>query len=837
MEEESFTIHGLHVKEEVDPRKNETTDSHQNSVDFISLYDDDEGVQNQNKEISMEEDLKNLSLASELLHGENSSTENTENEETSLVYSDPEISNPTANSSKYAYSESIKHIEKESIAEWTPLGQSGSKSKEDAPKKKLELRQYQQELAERALRGDNCIIISPTGSGKTVVAIRIIQYHLEKLEKGKKIAFVVDKNNLANQQAEKIEEYIQCRLKVISGDIQREQENVQDIASFFPQYDVLVVTAQMLVNALNKQNVNIRSFSTLIFDECHHCCGTHPFQKIMNHYLDAKLEYFGGECQLPQIIGFTASIGLGKSNTVQKTIEHVKTTLANMDANYLVTVQRNKSELAKHMNNPRQYITTVPVRRNDEFGTHIRLLMIKTEKYLDDAGVGFLRPPAAKGSTQYKNWLEDALLKAVAQISETDTNRSLFTLRKYLEIYNNALVHFSHATAIDVLHFIIKEIRNLPKLSGHTELEQKIKNLLEEDYTTLEACAMDHTRTSENPLLLKLKEIILTTYAENQDMRGIVFVRSRILAELLASWIENTKELQHIKALRYTSSLAKLSEGGMTRYEQIDALDLFKEGQYKIIVATTVAEEGLDIKECNLVVRYDYVGSAISLVQARGRGRAENSRFYILASEDKCVAEREQMNVLREPMMEEAMRNVQQLIEYNYSSYLTQKREIQQLAKRERWAAKLNQVQKRVLNLGLGEYYLRCLKCHAHLCMSSDIRRILNHHYACISPDLKYSINCTKFETPSYPGEDIEMGVGQIDCIGKGCSVKLGTIAFYEGIFYPILNIKALKIENDFEKGNTLKKWGMVEKYFTVPDLSTNDIENVLKSGKLVEFS
>lgn len=41
--------------------------------------------------------------------------------------------------------------------------------------KKFELRPYQQELAERALRGDNCVIIAPTGSGKTHVAIRIIQ--------------------------------------------------------------------------------------------------------------------------------------------------------------------------------------------------------------------------------------------------------------------------------------------------------------------------------------------------------------------------------------------------------------------------------------------------------------------------------------------------------------------------------------------------------------------------------------------------------------------------------------------------------------------------------------
>lgn len=67
------------------------------------------------------------------------------------------------------------------------------------------------------------------------VKILYFQHHLEKLERGKKIVFIVDKNNLANQQSERIEEYLKCRLKVISGDIQREVECVQDWDSLLPQ--------------------------------------------------------------------------------------------------------------------------------------------------------------------------------------------------------------------------------------------------------------------------------------------------------------------------------------------------------------------------------------------------------------------------------------------------------------------------------------------------------------------------------------------------------------------------------------------------------------------------
>ena len=59
-------------------------------------------------------------------------------------------------------------------------------------------------------------------------------------------------------------------------------------------------------------------FTLLIIDECHHTTKDNVYNKIMQHYVQAKPK--GG---LPQVLGLTASLGTGGAKTFQGAKEHV----------------------------------------------------------------------------------------------------------------------------------------------------------------------------------------------------------------------------------------------------------------------------------------------------------------------------------------------------------------------------------------------------------------------------------------------------------------------------------------------------------------------------------
>ena len=57
----------------------------------------------------------------------------------------------------------------------------------------------------------------------------------------------------------------------------------------------------------------------------------------------------------------------------------------------------------------------------------------------------------------------------------------------------------------------------------------------------------------------------------------------------------------------------------MKKSEVKEVMAKFNAGVHKLVICTSAAEEGLDFKACNLVIRYLYEASMVSMIQTRGQ--------------------------------------------------------------------------------------------------------------------------------------------------------------------------------------------------------------------------
>ena len=60
-------------------------------------------------------------------------------------------------------------------------------------------------------------------------------------------------------------------------------------------------------------------------------------------------------------------------------------------------------------------------------------------------------------------------------------------------------------------------------------------------------------------------------------------------------------------------------EKGLTQKKQIAALQRFRDGEFRVLIATSVGEEGLDVPSTDLVIFYEAVPSEIRSIQRKGR--------------------------------------------------------------------------------------------------------------------------------------------------------------------------------------------------------------------------
>nr|XP_033775077.1 probable ATP-dependent RNA helicase DHX58 isoform X2 [Geotrypetes seraphini] len=520
----------------------------------------------------------------------------------------------------------------------------------------MNLHDYQWEVIEPALEGKNIIIWLPTGSGKTRAALYVVKRHLETKRRAK-VAVLVNKVHLVDQHHQKeFNPFLQDSFKVVA--ISGDTEEKSFFAQVVEENDVIICTAQILQNALynpdKEKHVELTDFSLLIIDECHHTHKDGVYNKLMEGYLEKKIRKEG---KLPQIIGLTASPGTGKATTLEKAKDHILQICANLDTWKIMSPKNHRSQLELKNCLPKKQFDLSTKRPEDPFGRKLEEIMTIIHEFLNDSSVS-----TDFGTQIYEQQIVE-LEKEGAVMFCTKKRICALHLRKY----NDTLFIHDTVRMIDAFNYLDEfyTLEKFAKTRGDLT-EEFLFQIFAENRKELLLSAMNVKY--ENPKLFKLEELLREQFDTSAESQGIVFTKTRQSAHALHKWVESNEILQAvgIKAAILTGAGYSNQTKHMTQNDQLKVIKSFRKGLLNLLISTSVAEEGLDIPECNIVVRYGLMTNEIAMVQARGRARAANSVYSVLAKSGSKEVRREYTNETLEELMKRAIEEVQKMPEAEY---------------------------------------------------------------------------------------------------------------------------------------------------------------------------
>ncbi|GAB2289126.1 endoribonuclease Dicer [Dionaea muscipula] len=470
-------------------------------------------------------------------------------------------------------------------------------------------RRYQLELCKRALE-ENVIVYLETGLGKTRIAVLLIYEmgHLIKKPQKQICVFLAPTVALVHQQAKVIADSIDFTVGHYGGDIKL-QKSHDEWEKELNQYEILVMTPQMLLHRLRHCFIRMDMIALLIFDECHHgqADSNHPYVEIM------KVYYHGYDGKHPRIFGMTACPILGKGASIDglETLLHAK----------VCTVQ-DKEELERYVSSP--VVKLYPYRSNTN----------------------------RSGNQMYLEKLEGIRRQCTSMVCRNgDDPSSSLRGKKLLQRTHTNVVFcleclglWGALQACCVLlsgdQFERNEVIEAKESSGDQLL---CNGYLENAASLFNAYFIDDGNGSDisrakvlkepffSPKVLKLIEI-LSNFRERPNMKCIIFVNRIVVARALSYMLQQLE----IIAFWRSGFLVGRHSGlkGMSRKTTENILGQFRAGQLNLLIATKVGEEGLDIQTCCLVIRFDLPETASSFIQSRGRARMAQSEYAFLVDSD-----------------------------------------------------------------------------------------------------------------------------------------------------------------------------------------------------------
>jgi Fanconi anemia group M protein len=442
------------------------------------------------------------------------------------------------------------------------------------------------------------LVVLPTGMGKTVVAALVIAERLK--QKGGRILFLAPTKPLVEQHATYL------RNVLLAGDVAvfTGEKPPEDRELEWRTCKVVCSTPQVIENDLRHERIALDEVSLVVFDEAHRAVGDYAYVDVAKAYRE-----IGGGLAL----GITASPG--------SEVERILEVCANLG------------------------ITGVEIRTETDADVVAYVKGIEVQKVFVDV---------PEDASRARDLLRSALEEQIASLrnlgflagATRPTTKDLLAagreVRAILDgggkppgpAYRAATVQ---ALAMKINHAIeLVETQGIEALANFVdrirEGEAKADRAFLAHPKVVAALAATAGATAEHPKVKKALWIVRDQFMAKTDSRVILFTHYRDMAAIME---RELAKIPGIKPVRFVGQASRRGDEGLSLKEQVEILERFRAGEHNVVVATSVAEEGLDVPQVDLVVFYEPVPSEIRTIQRRGRtGRRYEGRVAVLVTRD-----------------------------------------------------------------------------------------------------------------------------------------------------------------------------------------------------------
>ncbi|PJC51076.1 MAG: ERCC4 helicase [Nitrosopumilales archaeon CG_4_9_14_0_2_um_filter_34_16] len=446
-------------------------------------------------------------------------------------------------------------------------------------KDSIEKRDYQINLANQAI-AENCIVVLPTGLGKTAVALHVIAEYLSKGTGG--ILFLAPTRVLVHQHYE----FLKNNLTLDDVSLITGEDLIQKRAKLWNN-SVICATPEIARNDLIRGIVSSDQFSLVIFDEVHRTIGDYAYSGIAEKFANSSA----------RIVGMTATLPSEKDKATE-----------------ILTRLRISSVAERTEDSP------------------------DVKPYTQETNTEWINvelPPELKAiQTLLKLALDeryDALRKNGIRLAEQQSLSALLRIRQFVLNQNRrsakplfTAIRIHYALNILEAHGITPFLKfceraNAKKGAGVKELFEIDPNFTRAIHLAKEA----QSRGIEHSKIPKLKEII-----ESVPGKALIFTSYRDSVDMIFNKLTELKIPAGIL-------IGKAGDAGLKQKKQIETVQKFRDGDFRVLIATRVGEEGLDIAEVNQVIFYDNVPSSVRFIQRRGRtGRKDTGKLVVLIAKN-----------------------------------------------------------------------------------------------------------------------------------------------------------------------------------------------------------